>query len=416
MTVQTLIESAWGPVNLSAEQAERLRELGRRLASDKSWWGSGPNDDEPSGTVIRCERVSGAAHRVRVSDAIGVIGVGDTQIVVEPKIPLDHLVFLLQQADQIPRIADQSTGLPIGASFHDLISRWFLASAEQLLRRGLLSDYSARFDDLRAARGRVQVLPTTRAVLTGRPVIHCEFDEFSIDSALNRILRAAASLTASSVGLESGLRLRATQLTSRIEPVTALRPSDLREGLDRRSAYYRDAITLARCIISGHAGTLGIGEVAAGTFLFRTPEAVEEGIRRILASELQGHCRVHKTGLSISGARKRRLNPDLVFNDNEAIGDVKYAVLGNGLKRSHIYQLTTFATGYRASSALLVGFGDQATTDHAYVGDVRIDALNWDLAAASPRLAAASLADSVLTWWRRSESAEVHEQERYATA
>lgn len=398
MITQNLVESSWGTADLSSDQADTLRDLGRRLASDKTWWGSDPGEVDPERTVVRCERISGDRHRVRVSDAIGVIGVGNTQLIVEPKIPLDHLVYLLQQADQIPRLTDHQTRIEQGESFHDLIARWFLISVEQLLRRGLLSDYTAEFDELRAARGKVNVLPTTRAILAGRPVIHCEYDEFNNDTALNRILHGAAGLTARSMTLDPDLRRRATQLRARIEPVSRLRRHDLRHKLDRRSAYYRDAVTLARCIIAGHAGTLGGGETTAGTFLFRTPEAVEEGIRRILASGLKGHCDVQKTGLDIAGTRKRRLNPDLVFGYNQAIGDVKYSRLDNGLKRSHINQLTTFATGYRTTRALLIGFGNGAAMDEAVVGDVSIRALNWESRTASPAAAALRVIADVKKW------------------
>ena len=44
-----LTESKAKPVKLSADQAVALRELGKRMASDRRWWGD--NDEEPGATA-----------------------------------------------------------------------------------------------------------------------------------------------------------------------------------------------------------------------------------------------------------------------------------------------------------------------------------------------------------------------------
>ena len=52
MRVETLVESRPQVVNMTHEEARELQELGQRLASKKSWWGT----DEPpeDTTVVRC--------------------------------------------------------------------------------------------------------------------------------------------------------------------------------------------------------------------------------------------------------------------------------------------------------------------------------------------------------------------------
>jgi len=396
---QHLKESAWAQVQLPAEAADKLRELGRRLASDSTWWGAGADSDlVADATIIRCEHNSGDTYRVRVSDAVGVIGLGANQLLVEPKIPIDHLAFLLGQASQVPRLADRPAQLETADGFFDLIARWFMLSTERLLRRDLLRDYALETDEIGAVRGRVHLVPTTRALLTGRCRLRCEFEEFSLDTPLNRVLNAAASIVAGSTALGPDLRARAHRIVARFDHVSDLMPYDVRTQPDSRSAYYAEAITLAKCIISGTGRTLRPGTRLSSTFLFRTPDVVEEGIRRVLASGLSAQCRVHKSGLVLDGSRRRSLNPDLVFGASEAVGDVKYALFDGEFKRPYLNQLVTFAAGYSCQKGLLVCFGDKAKSEHVVVGGIRLDTMNWNVQQVTPQLAASELCQRVADW------------------
>jgi 5-methylcytosine-specific restriction endonuclease McrBC regulatory subunit McrC len=69
--------------------------------------------------------------------------------------------------------------------------RWFIDACERFLRFGLDRDYEHTIDNLSYAKGRIHVLSTSRSILTGRPIVRCEFDTFNEDTPLNRVLRAA---------------------------------------------------------------------------------------------------------------------------------------------------------------------------------------------------------------------------------
>ena len=140
------------------------------------------------------------------------------------------------------------------------------------------------------------------------------------------------------------------------------------------------------------------GPSPGGTFLFRTPEAVEEGVRRLLKTGLAPDWNVDKKGRRLPGARPRTLNPDLVFNGDEAIGDVKYRLSSGPIPRSHMNQVTTFAAGYGTTRGLLLGFSSGQDTDHVEVGQIRIDSLNWDVNQPDPSQSAADLIGAVRGW------------------
>ena len=79
------------------------------------------------------------------------------------------------------------------------------------------------------------------------------------------------------------------------------------------------------------------------------------------------------------GASQLHLNPDLVFGDL-AVGDVKYRASTAKWKRSDLYQLTTFATGFSMKAAGLFSFSLIGSLDvtKVSVGEVQLRSLFWD--------------------------------------
>ena len=98
---------------------------------------------------------------VRVSDAIGVIAIPGLQITVKPKIPLGHLLHMFAKVDVWPRLDEQRTEIEQSTELFELITRWFLSAAEQLLRLGLIRDYEPERQELPAVRGRLEPLNTS---------------------------------------------------------------------------------------------------------------------------------------------------------------------------------------------------------------------------------------------------------------
>jgi hypothetical protein len=120
--------------------------------------------------------------------------------------------------------------------------------------------------------------------------------------------------------------------------------------------------------------------------------------RELLNAQLEPAIRVRKKRRTLPGSRNRIVNPDLVFNDGIGVGDVKYRISTGDIGRSHLNQVTTFATAYHSTAALIVAFGTTEVGEHVEVGTVSIDALNWNTNEPDPSTAAAVLAGRVDTW------------------
>jgi hypothetical protein len=157
---------------------------------------------------------------------------------------------------------------------------------------------------------------------------------------------------------------------------------------------------LARNILQGHGRLTKAGEHVAWTFLLRTREPVEEGIRRLLQDNLGPRWQVAKQGRQVTGA-SMTFNPDLVFNKGLATGDVKDKISAKDWSRTRLYQAIAFATIYRTNHAAVIGFtrpGSQAPPPVA-VGNIELRHIDWPAAPERTATGAAeSLADEVRQW------------------
>ena len=401
MRTETITESRSKLLDLSAGQAEALRRLGRQLASDKDWWGSSFKSAQIR-TVIRCEFKKTGQYVVTVRDAIGVIGLADLQIVVEPKIPLKHFLFLIKHSVRLPRNAEDDAELEPDKHFFFLVARWFVNACEDTLRKELARDYQHTTADLTVARGRVHTLTTTRTLLAGRPKIRCSFGNFGNDTPLNRLLNRALRTVQRNSEFPDEIRRRARQAQARFNDVGEYHPSDLYAQTDTRTKHYHHAAALARLVLIGRGISILHGGSPGSTFLFYTPEAIEDGIRYLLRIALAPDWDVKKKGRRLPGAKLRTLNPDLVFSENEAIGDIKYRLSSGSIERRHMNQITTFAAGYKATRGLLIEFGYPGQRDHVTVGDVGIDTVNWNIAHLDPAPSAEELITDVREWLSKS--------------
>lgn len=162
-----------------------------------------------------------------------------------------------------------------------------------------------------------------------------------------------------------------------MEDVGTLEPADLEVPPDRRAGHYVDALQLARHILQLLGRTLSEGRSTAWTFLIRTPDVVESGIRTVLARSI-GPNRVTKEGRQATGSTLT-FNPDLVFDRGVAVGDVKYKMAAGEWARADLYQVIAFAEAFRTNVASIVRFRRPTTapmTD-VVVGETWIREVTW---------------------------------------
>jgi 5-methylcytosine-specific restriction endonuclease McrBC regulatory subunit McrC len=350
-------------------------------------------------SLIHCQRIDATTAKVRVMDAVGMVATPTLQLNVAPKIPADHLLYLLSAGGAIPRFAAEHGYMATDENLAALVARWFVAAAERVLEEGLARDYRPRRDEITSVRGRIAPLETARLFYRGRLAVVAEFEEFDFDTPLNRLLLHAARLVASGLALPEDLRRRALRAAKRMDGVGPYVAADFGAPVDRRTAYYADAALLARQIIRYSGRTLQAGSVRSWSFLLRTPTPVEAGVRATLQHALPALA-IRQRRVPLQGSTKT-INPDLVFGADAAITDIKYKLAEEGWARPDLYQVVAFATGFRTVHAALLDFARPVgkVFPDVVIGDVRVRHLCWPTASGiSPEAAAEDLAAQVLAW------------------
>ena len=92
-------------------------------------------------------------------------------------------------------------------NFKSLIARLLCHVTARRLRRNLTFGFQARQDELHRIRGRIDILKTVSEDLIHKGKVACRFQELTVNTPRNRLIRAAHSKLAS-VELEAGLSQR----------------------------------------------------------------------------------------------------------------------------------------------------------------------------------------------------------------
>jgi len=396
-----LVESQRAEIPLTREQAQGLFTLGKKLASKTGWWGD--TEETPPSSVIDVAQAPDGMWSIVVREAVGVVSIDGIQLVVSPKIPFQHFLYLAGQSGVIPRIESLPTEIAADKSLWEIVAHWSVHAAEGVLRGELAKGYCETTDELELSRGRLLPLETARLFYQGRPIVACEFEEFSENIALNRLLRAGCDRVASSPLLDRELRHRARVALVRMTDVGPLQDSDLSVQVDRLTHRYMDAIAFAKVLLRGGGTRITHGEAHGWCFLIRTPSLIESGIRGVLQREIGSTWVITKKPRTLPGA-SLTLNPDLVFDGGLAIGDVKYKYLDVEWSRADLYQSVAFAAGYESDFAALIGFTDRrvATPKPVRFGKIDVAAFAWDAGTGiEPARAGEALAAEVAECLRR---------------
>ena len=309
-------------------------------------------------------------------------------------------MYLAEAAEVFPKSAREWTASSTASSLRNLVTHWFLEETEQLLAVGLARDYVEQVVTGETWGGTLDVLYVTDRYYQGAVQPRVTTDMFSVDSPLNRVLRAAVARVASAGVTHSH---RARRMLGAFAEVGPLRSADLRKKPARNTKYYRDAWRLAAQVLASVGRSAKSGQTDGWSFVLSTPDLVERGIRTILQDDLG-----ISTSRQIFGEGQATFIPDLVFGDGLAVGDVKYKVSNETdwtSWRSDLYQSLAFATAARVHSAVIVRFSQvPITVQPVESGDYSVAQLVWPVGSAEspiePILARDQLGRAATQWWR----------------
>jgi 5-methylcytosine-specific restriction enzyme subunit McrC len=314
---------------------------------------------------------------VRVTSFVGVIRAPDGfQIEVLPKVGkaigggasearqlLIEMLCCLQGFRHI-----QTDSAKISAARMPLLEVFiaeFLRAVENIVKRGLRSDYSSRQDNLFALRGKLLMAPHLRQNLYRADRFFTDHDEFSTDRPENRLLRAALQRVLTLASSQGNQQLaRELQFVFADVPESAQPRIDFqRVRRDRGMGYYADALAWARLILDDESPLTGTGAHRAPSLLFPMEAVFEAFVAKHLATQLRHPLVLRTQARSHHLVRHRgqpwfQLKPDLIIHRESldlVVLDTKWKLIDEsgknasekyGLAQGDFYQLHAYGQSY----------------------------------------------------------------------
>lgn len=180
----------------------------------------------------------------------------------------------------------------------DLVGRLLSREVERRMRRNLSRGYRHREAVLTRVRGRIDLLVTSTERLLDRGEVACRFDELTLDTPRNRLVRAALERIARLVThRDFAHRCRSLAGDLGRAGVSSLPPSraDLAtDQIGRNDAEDRFMLALARL-----AFDLALPTEEAGTTPLATPDRDEHWVRRLFEKAVAGFYAVELKGWTV---------------------------------------------------------------------------------------------------------------------
>ncbi len=201
---------------------------------------------------------------------IGAINLGTLSIAIQPKLSIDHVLFLISYALDPKQWRQTGFDFRQQDSVVEAIIPGFVAQVRRAFRRGVLQGYRTCEDALLTVRGRVRFDDQIRDRFGICPPVEVRYDEFTEDITENRLIKAAiARLGRLRIRSDDARRvLRAFDALLTTVESAPFDPRALPEiHYTRLNEHFRPAVELAKLILQNTSFDLGQGPVRASSFL-----------------------------------------------------------------------------------------------------------------------------------------------------
>lgn len=293
-------------------------------------------------------------YEVQAGRKIGAVSVGQLQVLVRPKVAdLNRLLFLLGYSGKRPIWRDDRVQLAEADELLPALAETFVRLGSRATEQGLLQGYQTVTDTLPVLRGRILAgEQMTRRY--GLPVpLEVEYDDFTVDTAENRILLAAALRLLTVPRLSADARRRLQRLRITLADVTTLtRGSALPTWqTSRLNTRYHDALRLAEIVLAAKSFDHRFGDLAVTGFMFDMWRIFEDFVCTALGEALviRGGRYGTQYSMHLDDAEIVRMKPDLVWLSStgrpRAVVDAKYkAERPDGFPDADLYQMLAYCT------------------------------------------------------------------------
>lgn len=301
---------------------------------------------------------------VRPAGVAGVLTTPRRAIVIEPKMPLDNVLLLLDAAT----VGDDAPiATTAGGGLLDLLAGLLARRMRERASVGLHRGYREEATQGPYLVGRLDLAAQLRQSPAEAMRLHSRHDAFTADLPCNQLLRAVAAHLAGSLLLGETSRRALAEAVAGFAEVseTPLTPALLaRARSEPAPAEYRPLLDLAALLAEALQPGLDVGPRHAPALLVSLERLFETYLTRLVTTAFTDRPgqRVavqvtHHPALPSPGAPDLTIRPDLTIDREErpcVVLDAKWKRLGAAPPAADVYQVVAYATLLGAERAVLV--------------------------------------------------------------
>lgn len=327
-------------------------------------------------------RIKNGCKVLQVKNYVGVIFVPSGQhIEVLPKTGITDrdydkarktLLVMLQSLREFRHIQLESAGIDtLKLPLLEVFIRRFLTTVNQVVKRGLRSDYVAQQENLTTKRGKLNVGMQIKHNFVHKQRFYCEFDEYLHNRPINRLIKTAMlQIQRYSRDAHNQKLLRELLFYFDDVPVCVDTNVDFSKlKLDRGMNYYQPALAWTRLILNDLSPISMQGKAQAPSLLFPMEAVFESYVAFVLRQQLkEGYSlRTQSTKKSLvthAGKKMFTLKPDLMIEHNGnpvCVLDTKWKRIDGsdrannyGLSQPDFYQMFAYGQKYLGGKGELV--------------------------------------------------------------
>ncbi len=311
------------------------------------------------------------AYELRARSVIGTVVLPSLRLLIRPKVGIENLFYLLGFGAGLTRWSEGQFPYQQDPDLFKAVAWVFEAQVRRALAQGLVRGYQPRSETLPTLRGRIDATAQLR-MRQGRPYpLECSFEEYTEDTELNRIVKAAHRRLLQIPGLELGLARRLRHRYRAFDAVASVEygPGSVPDlAFTRLNRHWEVAGSLARMILRQQSLRDREGNVIGTTFSVDMNALFERFVEAIVREEAR------HAGLQLVAQAPRHLaskvpiRPDLVLRGGGkdlAVADVKYKELKPGkLPHADLYQMLAYCVSLGLPSGLLIYASESPSATH----------------------------------------------------
>ena len=326
-----------------------------------------------AGVEARPVNANGLEWELSPSSTIGMVGCDGVNFLIRPKIPIDHVMFLIGYAASPGEWRPLPGGLSADDDLLGAVVPAFVLRAQEAIRRGLLQGYRTAEESLNTVRGRIRLNEQINTRFGQALPVEVVYDDYTEDIEENRLLKAAIQTLWRMPILEPEVRRELGALRPAFTSVaqkTYRRDAVPTVHYDRLNSRYRPAVELARLIVGDTILELFQGEPTGASFLVDMNCVFEEFLRSSLREALR--LSEYEWPPGVPGGRDLRLDdqgsirlqPNMSWWQGRRcvfVADAKYS--SDGKLHSDVYQLLAYCTAANLPSGMLIYPSEESETE-----------------------------------------------------